>query len=147
MTQKIKLEELQEKELKERLKSERDAKIWRRLKCIDLKQKGHKHKEIAEFLDVTIDTITDWLFLFNEGGFEDLCKLNYDGRRVSVLEEHKSSIEEKIDKENVPTIKSLQDWLKKELGIEIEHSWFSRWLKKNQIFVQKDPFNTRQSPR
>jgi transposase len=147
MTQKIKLEESQDKELKERLKSERDAKIWRRLKCIDLKQKGHKHKEIAELLDVTIDTITDWLFLFNEGGFEELCKLNYDGRRVSVLEEHKSSIEEKIDKENIPTVKYLQDWLKKEFGVEIEHSWFSRWLKKNQIFIQKDPFNTRQSSR
>lgn len=144
MTQKIKIEESQDKELRERLKRERDAKIWRRLKCIDLKQKGHKHKEIAELLDVTIDTITDWLFLFNEGGFEELCKLNYDGRRVSVLEEHKSSIEEKIDKENVPTVAYLQNWLKKEFGIEIEHSWFSRWLKKNQIFIQKDPFNTRQ---
>ena len=143
MTQKIKLEEAQEKELKERLKGERDAKIWRRLKCIDMKQKGHKHKEIAAFLDVTMDTITDWLFLFNEGGFEELCKLNYDGRRVSILEEHKANIEEKIEKENVPTVKYLQHWLKNKFDIEIEHSWLSRWLKKNQIFVQKDPFNTR----
>jgi transposase len=145
MTQEINLDDIQQLELKERLKNERDAKIWRRLKCIDLKLKGHKHKQIAEILDVTIDTITDWLFLFNEGGFEELCKLNYDGRRVSVLEEHKVSIEEKIDKENVPTVKYLQHWLKNKFGIEIEHSWLSRWLKKNQIFVQKDPFNTRQS--
>ena len=110
-----------------------------------MKQKGHKHKIIAELLDVTIDTITDWLFLFNEGGFEELCKLNYDGRRVSVLEKHKAKIEEKIDKENVPTVKCLQHWLKKEFGIEIEHSWFSRWLKKNKIFIQKDSLNTGQS--
>lgn len=144
MTQEINLDNIQQLELKERLKNERDAKIWRRLKCIDLKLKGHKHKEISKLLDVTMDTITDWLFLFNEGGFEELCKLNYDGRRVSVLEEHKASIEEKIDKENVPTVKYLQHWLKNKFGIEIEHSWLSRWLKKNQIFVQKDPFNTGQ---
>ena len=66
MTQKINLEEAQQIELKERLKSERDSKIWRRLKCIEMKHKGHKHKEIAALLDVTIDTITDWLFFFNE---------------------------------------------------------------------------------
>lgn len=143
MTQKIKLEETQEIELKEKLERERDVKIWRRLKYIDMKQKGHKHKEIAKLLDVTIDTITDWIFLFKEGSFEELCKLYYDGRRISVLEDHKASIEEKIDKENVQTVKYLQHWLKNKFGIEIEHGWLSRWLKKNQIFVQKDTFNTR----
>ena len=145
MTQKIELNELQERELNKRLQRERDSKIWRRLKCIDLKQKGHKHKEIAKFLDVTIDTITDWLFLFNEGGFEELCKLNYDGRRVSMLEKHKKKIKEKIDKDVIPTVKFLQHWLKKEFAIEIEHSWLSRWLKKNKIFIQKDSLNTKQS--
>lgn len=145
MTQKIELNKQQEQELGKKLKTERDSKIWRRLKCIDLKQKGHKHKDIAQILDVTIDTITDWLFLFNEGGFEELCKLKYDGRRVSVLEKHKVDIEEKIDKENVPTVKCLQHWLKNKFDIEIEHSWLTRWLKKNQIFVQKDSLNTGQS--
>ena len=98
MTQKIFLGEAQVIELNKRLNSERDSKIWRRLKCIDLKQKGHKHKDIAQILDVTIDTITDWLFLFNEGGFEELCKLNYEGRRISMLEKYKVNIEENIYK-------------------------------------------------
>ena len=43
MTQKIYLDEKQQIELTENLKTERDAKIWRRLKCIDMKQKGFKH--------------------------------------------------------------------------------------------------------
>ncbi|MEA3378997.1 MAG: hypothetical protein U9Q69_05175 [Nanoarchaeota archaeon] len=145
MTQKIELSELQKIELNKRLKSEKSSKIWRRLKCIDLKQKGHNHKDIAEIIDVTIDTITDWLFLFNEGGFDELCKLNYDGRRVSMLEKHKKSIEEKIEKDFIPTVKFLQHWLKKEFDIEIEHSWLSRWLKKNKILIQKDSFNTGQN--
>ena len=103
MTQEINLEEAQQIELKERLKNERDNKIWRRLKCIDLKQEGYKHKDIAKILDVTIDTITDWLFLFNEGGFDELCKLNYESRRISMLEKYKEEIEKKIDKENIST--------------------------------------------
>jgi transposase len=145
MTQEIKLNKTQELELKERLKNERDSKIWRRLKCINLKQKGLKHKEIAQILDVTIDTITDWLFIFTEGGFNELCKLNYEGRRASVLEKHKASIEEKIDKDTPPTVKYLQHWLKEDFDIEIEHSWLSRWLKKNKLLIQKNSLNTGQS--
>ena len=45
--------------------------LLNRILVIDMKQKGHKHKEIAELLDVTMDTITDWLFLFNGGGFDN----------------------------------------------------------------------------
>ncbi len=142
MTQEIKLNKAQELELKKRLKNERDSKIWRRLKCINLKQKGLKHKEIAEILDVTIDTITDWLLIFSEGGFNRLCKLNYEGRRASILERHKASIEEKIDKDIPPTVKYLQHWLKKDFGVEIEHSWLSRWLKKNKLLIQKNSLNT-----
>ena len=138
MTQKIFLTEEQKKELKQRLKNEPNVKIWRRLKCIDLKINGYKHKEISLFLDVTVDTITDWIFLYSEGGFDELCKLNYDGRRVSVLEKYKNQIEEKIEIDIVPTVNALQYWLKEEHQVEIEHSWLYRWLKKNKIYLKEN---------
>jgi|SRR3989339_238733 len=138
MTQKIFLTDDQKEDLKKRLKNETNVKIWRRLKCIDMKINEYKHKEIASLLDVTLDTITDWLFLFTEGGFDELCKLNYDGRRVSRLEKYKKEIEEKIEIDIVPNVNALQFWLKEEYKIEIEHSWLYRWLKKNKIYLQKD---------
>lgn len=138
MTQKIFLTIEQAKELKQLLKNESNVKLWRRLKCIEMKHNGYKHKEIAALLDVTLDTVTDWLFLFTEGGLEELCKLNYDGRRVSVLEKHKKEIEEKIETDIVPTVNALQFWLKEEYKVEIEHSWLYRWLKKNKLYLQKD---------
>ena len=138
MTQKIFLTEENIKKLNKLLKNEQRVKIWRRLKCIEMKHNGYKHKQISEILDVTLDTITDWIFIFNEGGFEELCKLNYDGRRVSVLEKHKNEITEKIDTEIVPTVSALQYWLKEKHQVEIEHSWLYRWLKKNEIYIKKD---------
>ena len=59
MAHKINLSSKDLDELLNKKKNERDGKILRRLQCIHMKHKGSKNKEIAEMLDVCIDTITD----------------------------------------------------------------------------------------
>lgn len=138
MSYKIQLNNSQLSELKERLPKERDSKIWRRLKCIDLKHNDYPNWEIGEILDVHHETITDWCKLFLKDGFEGLCELKYEGRRLSKLESVKEKIKEHIESEMVPTLGALQHWLKETFEIEVEQSWLGRWLKKNSIFLTKN---------
>ena len=81
----IQLEENKLAELKDLKKTTKDSKILRRYQCIHMLDNGMTKKATAELLDVNIDTITDWVKLYNRSGLGGLSTLNYEGRRKSVL--------------------------------------------------------------
>ena len=121
-----------------RIKREvKDSKILRRYQCLHMLHTGMKRQDVAELLDVYIDTITDWVKIYQSVGLVALGDLKYDGRRPSALDEHKETIKAYIKSTSVNTISQLQDYLKTELSLEIEHSWLSRYLKKNSIVLIK----------
>lgn len=129
---------LTEKELVElkRIKREvKDSKILRRYQCLHMLHTGMKRQDVAELLDVYIDTITDWVKIYQSEGLIALGDLKYDGRRPSVLDQHKETIKTYIKSNSVNTISQLQDYIKTDLNLEIEHSWLSRYLKKNPLLL------------
>ena len=126
----MKLTKEQKEELEKLKKTEKRVKIHRRLKFIKMKSVGAKNKDIAPMLDVCKDTLTDWTKLFKEGGFQALCNLNYEDRRRSILDDKKEDIRQYVNNNSVDKLGKVQDWLKKEFSINIEHSWLSRYLKK-----------------
>ena len=108
----------QQEELRERLRKEKRVKIHRRLKFIENKSKGLSHWDIAPALGVCNDTLTDWLRLFTDSGFEGLCGLKYEGRRFSRLEPVKDEIKKQVERE-----------LRKKHGLrssEMESLW--KWI-------------------
>jgi len=129
----------QQEELSERLKKEKSVKIHRRLKFIRYKAKGLSHRDIAPVLDVCNDTLTDWLSLFLDSGFEGLCGLRYEGRRFSRLEPVKDAIKKQVESGNVPTVLALSDWIMKTHGITIQESGLFKFLKKNFLVLTKRP--------
>lgn len=130
----------QKEELSSLLHSEKNNKIYRRLQCIHFKDIGLKHSIIASSLSVHIDTITDWLKLFNIAGFEGLCKLDYDNRRISKLDSVQSQMKQYIDDNMIGTISQLQSYLLSAHQINIEQSWLFRYCKKNSIHLTKKHF-------
>ena len=121
-----------------RIKREvKNSKILRRYQCLHMLAKGMKRQDIAELLDVCIDTITDWVKIYQSVGLLGLGNLNYEGRRPSKLDSHQEAIKTYIKSTHVNTISQLQEHLKTTLKIEIEHSWLSRYLKKNSISLIK----------
>lgn len=124
-------------DLSTRLLEEKTLKIWRRLKCLDLKEKGFSHNQIAEILDIRRETISLWLKQYREEGLDGLCFFKYEGRRTSKLAFYKQEIQEHIQKENVSTVAELQHWLEGTFDLSVEQSWLSRWLKKNSIVLIK----------
>ena len=137
MSYKISLSEAEEKELQKRKKNQSEGKILRRLMCIDMKNKGIRNKDIASYCSVCIDTITDWLSLFEEGAFEALCLLNYEGRRIAKLEPYKKEIEKKEEAGEIVSLGQLRQWLREEHGTETCISNLYYFCKKNLIFPTK----------
>ena len=139
MAYKIVLNAADLKELRDRKKNQTEGKILRRLMAMDMKRKGMKNKDIADYCSVCVDTITDWFFLFEQGGFESLCSLRYEGRRVSKLEQHKEAIQQKEQDGEINSLKELRSWLREEHNTHTCLSNLFYFCKKNSIFLTKKP--------
>ena len=125
------------KELEERLKKEKNTKVYKRLLFIKMKQQAMFNTNIASILKVTIDTLTDWTHLFVEGGLQALCQLNYEGRRVSKLQPYADQIKKRQDEEGFDNLKQIKAWVEKEYGVQTCLSNLFYFCKKNSIFPTK----------
>jgi transposase len=123
--------------LHSRMKKERDAKIFRRLQCIDFAATGCSNQDIARFLHVTPDTVTNWLRLFSVEGLEGICTLRYEDRRPSKLDTHKEELRVYVKTGKASKLTELQHHIKTTWGLVIEKSWLSRYCKKNSILPTK----------
>ena len=137
MSYQVDLSESELVELKRIKREVKDSKILRRYQCLHMLHTGMKRKDVAELLDVYIDTITDWVKLYQSDGLEGLGNLQYEGRRPSVLDPHKEAIKKHIQCTSVNNLTQLQDYIKITFKISIEQSWLSRYLKKNSIALIK----------
>ncbi len=130
----------EEEEFKERLRSERDVKKWRRLQAVYLRGQRKSTQMIAENLGVNRDTITLWVKLYRSGGLEGLTNLKYEHQgRSSKLGVYQREIDLLTDKERISTMSCLAKRIKELYGVEVEESWLSRWCKKNSICLSRRP--------
>jgi transposase len=135
----IQLSPAQEEELLERKKKEKKVKIHRRLQCIELKNKGAKGRDVASVIGVAEETISHWLKLFTEEGFDGLCSLKYEGRRPSKLDPYKEELKKYVKDGNITKLSQLQAYVQESYGFFVEHSWLSRYCKKNSIVLTRKP--------
>jgi transposase len=93
--------------------------------------------EVARILNVNIDTITDWVKLYQREGLSSIGLLKYEGRRPCALDSIKQQITAYVQKENISTLSELQTMILEKHHLKIEHSWLSRYCKKNFISLIK----------
>jgi len=134
---KVKISELDFEEIKQRMKKEKDKKIYRRLQFLYLKYKGKINKEISGIIGVCVDTITDWSRLYIEKGLNGLCEPINFNKRSSKIDDYIDTIKRDIKKNTISTLAELQNWIKTEYSLEIEMSWLWRCCKKNSIYLTK----------
>ena len=123
--------------VKEKKRKEKDAKILRRYQCLSLLHDQYPKKEVARILNVNIDTVTDWVKLYIKEGLPSIGLLKYEGRRPSALDSIKEEITAYVKKENISNLAELQMMIEKKHHLKIEHSWLSRYCKKNFISLIK----------
>jgi transposase len=112
-------------------------KIFKRIQCILMISKGYSKSEIADIIDVSNNTVTTWLKIYTKGGLELLSTFDYKDRKKSKLSDIKENIRNYIETEVPSKVSQVQDWIRKNYNIEIEHSWLYRYLKKNSIYLIK----------
>lgn len=123
--------------VKEKKRKEKDAKLLRRYQCLSLLHDQYPKKEVARILNVNIDTITDWVKLYIKEGLPSIGLLKYEGRRPSALDSIREQITDYVKKGNISTLSELQTMIEKKHHLKIEHSWLSRYCKKNFISLIK----------
>ncbi len=78
-TEHFSLPTLARKRVEKRRRSEKDARIHKRLSALLWLNKGYAPEEVADLLDVCPRTVKNWVALFQAGGLELLCRLDYQG--------------------------------------------------------------------
>jgi len=137
MSYAIKLDSDELNEVNKLMKNQKDAKIYKRLVSLKLKYQGISNHEISNILDVHIDTITDWFKIYKSKGLNGLCELHLKNRKRSKLDDHKEELRKLVETKTISTIAEFQNYINNLLGIKIEHSWLSRYCKKNSIALIK----------
>ena len=137
MTHKIEFSEELIKDLRDRISSEKDSKVYRRLLWVDLKYRGYSQKEISAILQMSQAQLTNWSKIFVEQGFKGLCTTHYEDRRPSKLAPYLDKIRDHVQRDCVSTLSCLQGWLSEECSLFVEQSWLSRWIKKNSVVLTK----------
>ena len=128
---KILLSEKQIKELKEAKKQTDKTQLLKRLQCIELKNKKWRHEDLAKFFDVCMNTITNWLKSFLEGGVHKLLEWEYKGKQSQLTEAHKEQLKKRHEEKPFDTAKEAKHYIEEELGVEFHLHWVQKLLKKN----------------
>ena len=134
---KINLTEKQKAEIREAELRIKKPQLVRRLQCLKLKNKGWKHKEVAEFLNVTIATVSTWIKVYHKEGLTSLLHWNCQGRASILTKADQEKIKARQREKPFQTAKEAQDFIEQTLGIKWHLHWVQKLLKKNFDFHSK----------
>lgn len=112
-----------------RRKKEKSSVIRTRLHMICLLYKGYSRGTCADILDVRPATITSYIRLYNHGGLDALCTLNYK-KPVSAMAAYSDIIMYAIDNLLPDSIAEIRQWISDNLSID-------RSLQRVRVFIKK----------
>ena len=108
--------------------------VQRRMDAIRLKAQGFLHKDIAEVIGITENTLRDYFELYEQGGIEKLKEINYY-QPESELNEHIVSLEAHFQEHPPATIKQAQHEVEVITGVRRSETQIREFLKKNLVSV------------
>ena len=108
--------------------------VQRRMDAIRLKAYKLLHKEIAEIIGISENTLRDYFELYEQGGIEKLKEIHYY-QPESELTEHIVSLEAYFREHPPATIKQAQHEVEIIAGVRRSETQIREFLKKNLISV------------
>jgi transposase len=137
MSYKIRLSTEETYILADKMQEIQNKKLSRRLLAISLRHFGYRIKEISLIVGTSEKTVTTWIKLFLEGGFDKLLKLNYQTDKESRLRPYKEAIRQYRLENPKARLLDLQQWLKEKHQVEVEFSWLYRYLQLHGLWDQE----------
>ena len=125
---------LGDKGLKALNKAEKDIdkpQLLKRIQSIKLKNKQWKHAEIAEFFDIRIETVSQWIKVYHEGGIKKLLTWNYEGKKSIMMKKQQNKLKKRQEEKPFKNAKEAKAYIEKTFGIKWHLHWVQKLLKKN----------------
>ena len=104
-------------EITGRYKTEKNPRFRERLHCLLLKDQGYTNTQVAQILLVCLDTITDWLNRYQDGGLETLCRLETGGSDGFLTAQQIAQLTAELDKHVFQTAKQVCAWVKEHFEV------------------------------
>src|SRR3989304_1152041 len=108
--------------------------VQRRMDAIRLKAYGMLHKQIAQIIGITENTLRDYFELYEQGGIEKLKEIHYSQPEMK-LKEHIVSLKACFREHPPATIKQAQHEVEVITGVVRSETQIREFLKKNSISV------------
>lgn len=108
--------------------------VQRRMDAIRLKAHGMLHKEIAEIIGITENTLRNYFELYEQGGIEKLKEMHYY-QPESELKGYIVSLEAYFREHPPATMKQAQHEVEVITGVKRSETQVREFLKKNLISV------------
>jgi transposase len=106
--------------------------VQRRMEALWLKSHGLPHRQVAQLVNITENTLRDYFQLYHEGGVTRLKEVASQGPE-SALQEHHASLEAYFRAHPPATIKEAQSKIEALTGIQRSATPVREYLKKNSI--------------
>ena len=133
--QRVKISVTEYEQLKRAERKVKSAKVLKRIQAFKLMYCGWKYSDIAEFLLVTNNTITNWINLYKGGGLESLLGLHYMGGQAQLSEEQLLELKSEANKGSFTIAKDVKHYIKQNFGIEYNLSHV-QLLPKNNLALR-----------
>lgn len=118
-----------------------EPKVQVRMLCLRLKYRGYESQAIADIMEISRNTVCNYLSLYEQAGLEGLKTLNYQGP-VSKLDRHQPKVEASFRRQRPRSVKEARERIKKLTGI-------TRSLSRVRAFMKRmgmNPLATGQIP-
>ena len=137
--QRVKISVTEYEQLKRAERKVKSTKVLKRIQAFKLVYRGWKYSDIAEFLLVTNNTITNWINLYKEGGIESLLTLHYRGGQAQLSEEQLLKLKSEANKGSFAIAKDVKHYIRQNFGIEYNLSHVQLMSKKNFNYPLRKP--------
>jgi Transposase and inactivated derivatives len=94
-----------------------DPIVQKRMFCLRLKYRGYENQAIADIVEVSRNTVGNYLRIYEQSGFEGLKVLHYRGP-VSKLDKHQPTVEASFRQEPPRSVREASARIKKLTGVK-----------------------------
>jgi len=135
---KIELTNKDKKALKKRIKKTKDRKTADKLRVIWFKSNGLTHGEISQLLNIGINTVTDYLRIYLQGGIEALCYGNYKGSQPNLNLEQRNELKIELITNIYNNTEQVIVWIEEKYDIHYTTSGMRKLLKRLGFTYKKN---------
>lgn len=137
--QRVSISEAEYEQLKLAEKKAKSVKVLKRIQAFKFIYLGWKYTDIAKFLSVTNNTITNWINIYQKGGIDSLLILNYKGGQAMLSEEQLCELRNEATKGSFAIAKDVKRYIEQNFGIKYNLSHVQLLCKKNFNYPLRKP--------